>query len=168
MSAKMSVAGIVVNGGEPMRGEFSVEQDCIDVTTCGGEWKPDPAWTHVDAAGHFHAYGHDGELPTLRYVRRKRKPSVYRCIACNKKVEPGGRRDFSRKQMAGRQDWTLTVEGEVPNEQFSFRYTAGEREYFGFAKAVDVHVTGGFPDRPQIRSECSAHPVSWRKVGDAA
>ena len=27
--------------------------------------RPDTEWTHTDKAGHFHAYGADGRLPTL-------------------------------------------------------------------------------------------------------
>jgi hypothetical protein len=163
VSARMNVAGIVINNGEPMRGEFSVEQDWIDVTTCSGERKPDLGWTHTDAAGHFHAYDHEGELPTLRLVHRKRKPSVYRCLLCNKKVEPAVHVDYGRKQIPGRQDWTLTVFGLVPRERFSFRLVGGEREYFGHAEMFTEEFG---PDAATAR--CAAYPVSWRKAGDAA
>jgi hypothetical protein len=162
MSAKMNVGGIVINGGEPMRGEVSVEQEWIGVTTCSGERKPDHSWSHTDAAGHFHAYDHEGNLPTLRFVRRKRKPSVYRCLLCNKKVVPAVRVDYSRKQVPGRQDWTLTVYGLVPRDRFSFRIP-GEREYFGFAEMFAEEFS---PD--SATAQCTAYPVSWRNGGGAS
>lgn len=162
MSAKLNVAGVVVNGGEPMRGALEFEQGWIDVTTCSGERKPDFGWSHTDAAGHFHAYDHEGSLPTLKLVHRKRKPSVYRCLLCNKKVEPAVNVDYSGKQIPGRQDWTLVVHGLVPRGRFSFRVTA-EREYFGFAEMVSEATT---PD--SVTAWCTAYPVSWRKTGDAA
>jgi hypothetical protein len=162
VSAAMSVGGIVINNGKPIRGEFSVDQCWIDVTTYSGEKKPDFGWTHTDAAGHFHAYDHEGALPTLKLVHRKRKPPVYRCLLCNKKVVPAVHIDHGPKQIPGRQDWTLTVFGLVPRDRFSFRVTGAEREYFGHAEMVSEALT---PD--SVTAWCTAHPVSWRKAGDS-
>lgn len=50
-----------------------IEQEHIDVTTLGDNWKYDPDWTYVDQAGHHHLYDPEGQrqrgatFPTLAW-----------------------------------------------------------------------------------------------------
>src|SRR5258706_15982310 len=57
-------ATVSINGAEPVEAQFAIEIERIDVTTLGHS-EPDMAWEFTDSAGHFHAFDHEGKLPTL-------------------------------------------------------------------------------------------------------
>jgi hypothetical protein len=171
----VSRLGVSINGAELVLGELLVEQETIDVFTRNGS-KPDLSWTHVDKAGHFHAYGHEGNLPTLdRQVLpvpcdgscggicggEGSTRTVYRCLLCGKKVKPQRIDDSGVKRIPGRKTWTLVVEATVPDERFSFTAVVdGGRQYFGLAERVEWEISG-----TDVRSVCPAYPVSWRPIG---
>lgn len=153
---------IFVNEKGPRAGSLSIETELIDTTMAGPSYKPDPEWTFVDKAGHFHAFTHDGFLPTLeRYEKHLNcdgscagvcsdegyTETRYRCRICRKRVKPayvvkvpGG----LPQSMPGLTAWTVTVSGRTQwNVDVSIRAVAGGNTWFGFA--TPRMVSGG-PD----------------------
>ncbi len=57
-------ATVSINGGDPVRCGFGVHVERVDVSSFG-HYEPDQSWEWVDPAGHYHAFDHDGQLPTL-------------------------------------------------------------------------------------------------------
>lgn len=95
----------------------------IDVTSALTRFEPDPAWRHVDDAGHFHAYTADGDTPTLGMVcadepECPHDPSLDYCnlaevcSICKERIEPGRIAippDSHRTYAPGRESWTLVA-----------------------------------------------------------
>jgi hypothetical protein len=161
----VSTLEIFVNEQGPFVGTLNIETERIDITMAGPSYKPDPEWTYVDKAGHFHAFTEDGKLPTLeRYEKHLNcdgscagvcsdegyTETRYRCRACGKRVKPGyavkvpgGAQQF----MPGRTSWTVTVSGRTQwNADVSVRAVAGGKEWFGLAhpRMVSADVHDGF------------------------
>jgi hypothetical protein len=105
---------------------INIEIEQIDVTTMT---EPDPTWTFIDAAGHFHAYTKDFMLPTLKAVEvyvavepgddedddyeEEQGYSYYeqRCRICDEVIAPGTQSTVGPKYAAGRKSWTVDVTG---------------------------------------------------------
>jgi hypothetical protein len=179
--ASMTASGsICINAGDRFTGQLGIETEFITVESLSAT-KPDSSWTYVDKAGHFHAYDHEGKLPTL-VAKEVHRPcngacggtcggegysvTVHRCVVCNKKVQPGRVPDYGPTLIPGPTSYTLLINGPVPDDRFSFRALVGGREYFGFAERHSTTVEGG-AGGVKVRSECTAWPVSWRKTGGA-
>ncbi len=117
---------------------------------------PDPAWTHTDGAGHFHAYDADGKLPTVgtRFVQvpcdgtcggvcddQGFTKAVHVCVLCEDPVEPRTRHGMQHIP-AGPPVYTAEVTGPTSLAGFdgdtvSFVCDAG----FGTGRMVVREVT---------------------------
>lgn len=114
-----------VNGIAVVEALLRIDHHRLDVTT---EWEPDPAWTHIDADGHFHAWSLGGKgddrLPTLD-AKRIEEPcngrcddevcegytrTEYRCRMCGEVIEPRSRRTTGRRYAPGLSQWSVDVE----------------------------------------------------------
>lgn len=101
-----------------------------DVDTAWTELpEPDPRWTFVDAAGHFHARDATGELLTLKAVpehvdcdgscggqcRGEGYSAVrWHCVICQEEIVPGTIAGPHKVVVASRRSWTVAVdEGPV-------------------------------------------------------
>ncbi len=159
-----------LNEGTPMRGTLKVWQERIDVSTSGP--KPDPLWTFVDAAGHFHARSGDG-YPTLR-SKSVNQPcdgscggicqgegystTEWSCVLCSEQVHPGAIPGPHYESMPGRYDWTAELEGEAtaelerlmmagPGDRLMLRFNAASPEpwtFFGPVGCSGGTISGGF------------------------
>jgi hypothetical protein len=104
---------------------------------------PDPAWSHTDDAGHFHAYDSNGKLPTLRktFVNvgcdgtcggvcdgEGFNRATYECVLCDSLVEPATRRGST--PVGGSTTYTAEVSGPLDlagfdGEEVSFTCSFG-------------------------------------------
>lgn len=155
---------IFINEKGPYRGTLRVETDRIDVTMAGNSYKPDPEWTHVDKAGHFHAFAGDRSLPTLeRYEKHLNcdgscggvcegegwTETRYRCRACGKRVKPGYVVDVpggTPRTIPGRTSWGVTVETVEPPPTGTVSVRCGSaglagRDWFGLAEGRVSQIT---------------------------
>lgn len=152
MSSTWSGVEVYVNERGPFRGVVNIETERIDITVGSPTYGPDPAWTHVDKAGHFHAYGRDNALPTLEKYEKHigcdgqcgggcgdegYTETRYRCRLCRKRVKPGRAMKTyggEQKSMLGRTSWWVTVQSRTQwNTDVSVRVVAGKRTAFGLA-----------------------------------
>lgn len=107
----------------PVQGVLSVENESDTAWTDLPE--PDPRWTFVDAAGHFHARDAEGGLPTLEIVSehvdcdgscggqcRGEGYTVGRafCRICREEVVPGSIPGPHEVVVANRRSWSVFVE----------------------------------------------------------
>lgn len=106
-----------LDGIELTTARIDIEQEYIDVTG-GTEW--DPAWKHFDAAGHFHTYDGDGQVPTVSSQSiwepcasaacRGDCEGITRiehlCLICSEEIQPGHRTATGRRLVPGRYQWT--------------------------------------------------------------
>jgi hypothetical protein len=181
---------VSIDGGEPLPCELRVERQVIDVSSASAR-KPDMSWTFVDKAGHFHAFDHEGRLPTV--VRREERvpldltdgpddyddddgaesdPDEYpelcysvthtECGLCGEKVEPLYVADYPTKLIPGRTEYTLTVRGAVPSGRFSVLVTTPKRLFFGFGQSVSAQWSGGGDVVYGPKHEVVCGPMSWR------
>jgi hypothetical protein len=71
---------VSINGAEPVPAMFSMDTAVIDVSSFTAS-KPDMTWEFIDAAGHFHAYDHEGKLPTIvhreEYIEVEREDAEF-------------------------------------------------------------------------------------------
>jgi hypothetical protein len=108
----------------PLHGMLSVENDVETAWTDLAE--PDPRWTFVDSAGHFHARNAEGELPTL--VSRPEHVDCdgscggqcggegytavhWHCAICGEEAVPGTVPGPHEVVVARRRSWSVLVEG---------------------------------------------------------
>jgi hypothetical protein len=181
-------ATVSINGAEPVPATFGIEVERIDVSTFTAS-KPDMRWEFRDAAGHFHAYDHQGELPTI--VRREEVIRVDRdessdgsaeaehmddeewmedaytvthieCALCGEEVDPKRLAVDPHKVIPGRTSYTLTLHGPIPAGRFSVVVTAGDRVFFGFAEGRLIG-SGHDGTRYFEAYEAWCGPMSWRK-----
>jgi hypothetical protein len=133
-----------INGGPFMAAEFEMNQSWVDVSTLAAR-RFDPCWEFVDAVGHFHAFDHDGKLPTLTRVEEfvaYQEPdedgeegyTITRldCSLCGETVKPDYVPDDPRKVIPGRVDFRLTVQAVVPRDRFSVVVRTSDRVWFGY------------------------------------
>jgi hypothetical protein len=155
--SKLNFAGdeIWINSHEIPSADLVVETEMIDVTLLT-KVEPDLKWTYVDARGHFHAFTHNGELPTLlvETIEHVSEDStcdedlwetwserIMKCRICRDVIEPRYTETIPtwRETAPGRKSWTLTVRwpGDLllptPSELVSVRIKVSDREYFGIA-----------------------------------
>lgn len=115
-----------INNEGPYPADLLIEHD-VQTIPSSGRTVPNFTWSHVDKAGHYHAYLADGSLPTLKEIR-KRVPctgacgdgecsgsyrTVYRCGLCRRKVVPGTKTSYADHIVHGPANYTLIVR-EVP------------------------------------------------------
>lgn len=136
--AVTAVGEAFVNGKSLINCELNIEVEQIDVTTMT---EPDPNWTFIDAAGHFHAYTKDFALPTLKRVEMfvAVEPDTddddepvageldefwdegeadysyteLHCRICDENIVPGTRSTMGRKSVPGRKSWSVDVTGRT-------------------------------------------------------
>jgi hypothetical protein len=153
----MSGLAFWIDGKGPYQGSISFEQDWIDVSTMT-ESRPDPGWIFTDAAGHFHAFAEDGDLPTLKSVTINvpcaggcgevedgdcggYDDSEYRCRLCAEVVTP--KYDITYpppKRAPGLKRWTAEVATVLDgNGEVSIVADMADITYFGFAAPVRIN-----------------------------
>lgn len=168
MPAKLeTTVAAYVNGKPLVNCELQLDYQQIDITT---EFERDPDWTFIDAAGHFHAWTKDGELPTLNGITVEMpcngqcgndydEPcegytrTEYHCRVCDEIVEPGYRRTTERKYMPGRMIWSVVVTGRHEDlwpfyssgELVSFWMMAKHGTQFGFGVVDAIDVSSDSP-----------------------
>ena len=123
MAMTVNVCRRVFVDDVPLQGMLSVENDVSTAWTDLPE--PDPRWTFVDAAGHFHARDAEGELPTLvskaehvdcdgscgGQCRGEGFTSVrWHCPLCGEEVVPGTVPGPHELVVARRRSWSVFVE----------------------------------------------------------
>jgi len=146
-----------LNEGTPLSGTLKVWQERIDIST--DLPKPDPAWTFVDTAGHFHARSADS-YPTLRSKvvdmpcngccggtcdGEGFSVTEWRCVLCAAQVHPGTIPGPHHESMPGAYEWSVELEGESTPELERLMMT-------------------GFGDRLMLRFNAS-HPEPWTFFG---
>ncbi len=166
---------VTINDGTPVAGELDIQTELIDITSSTAT-KPDPAWEHIDPAGHFHAYDRDGKLPTL--VARSRHVACnggcgdegecegydvtdFYCLICDAEVQPKRIPDTEPKSAPGLTTWEVSVHQHLEiGQKVSVRLTYGDTMRFGVAQVVDVAVQF---DRPIISKLIGAGPLGQRQ-----
>jgi hypothetical protein len=115
-----------INDGPLLPAVYEVDQQVLDISSDRAT-KPDPAWSLVDDAGHFHAFDADGSLPTLDGTRvpmpcdgscggvcegEGYSVTRYTCRACGQEVRPVWVPDVAARTatMPGMKDWSVQVE----------------------------------------------------------
>jgi hypothetical protein len=173
---------VSIDGGLPLPCELRVERQVIDVSSATAR-KPDMSWTFVDEAGHFHAFDHEGNLPTIVRREERVQPDFedegrdtdddfyddynylvthIECGLCGGKVEPRYVADDPRKLIPGLIEYTLTVRGAVPSGRFSVLVTTPKRLFFGFGLSVSASVSGYGSVVFEPIHEVVCGPMSWR------
>jgi hypothetical protein len=160
-------AAVSINAA-PVSGTLSVEVEQIDVTVAV-KTAPDPRWEHVDQQGHYHAWTHDGQLPTLTAKDEHHDctgehfmgigdtdgcegydVTVYMCTICGEKMEPAtvsrpGKPEF----IPGLTHWSVEVEVDqrLPDlgDRVSVRVDGRSETLFGVGVVADssIGVEGG-------------------------
>lgn len=140
-----------INNGPPVPAKLRIEQETrIEHTNLP---QPNPAWTFVDASGHFHAYDRAEELPTLE-AKTEQAPcdgscggvcqgegytvTHWLCRICGEEVKPGTLAGPHSFPIRGRMSWSLDIphltdldaplDGEV-----SVRFETTGATHFGVA-----------------------------------
>lgn len=138
MAKPLAATQAFVNGKSLVNCELNVEVEQVDVTT---RTEPDPHWTFIDAAGHFHAYTKDFTLPTLRRVEifvavepemddddeplageldefwdgvgADYSYTEHHCRICDENIVPGTRSTMGQKSVPGRTSWSVDITGRT-------------------------------------------------------
>lgn len=176
----------IIDGGEPVTAELIETQQVIDISTQGAE--PDPSWSTVDEAGHFHARSTDGTYPTLDRKSEHRdcdggdgscdddcegySVTVWSCRACGEWIEPGMIPGPHYRTMPGMTDWRLKYRaGQPPTGQMgqsvSVRfepYAENKPLLFGFAIVGDISVEGDVSGRVTASVDLLANGALGRQA----
>jgi hypothetical protein len=154
-------AAVVINDGPEVDGTLTVETPMIEVRS-GCATKPDPGWTLIDEAGHYHAFGRDGKLPTL--VARNRHIECdgscggvcggegyditqHFCAICDELIEPDYVPDSGAHLIPGPRSWTVEVDDLVQGAVVTVRIVANGEVLFGVASVGSFEVTHDGDDR---------------------
>jgi hypothetical protein len=158
MSASNVGGAVRIDNGPLCQANLQITVDEVEVTAIGAT-RPDPGWSQVDEAGHFHAWTKDGTLPTLVVKSERetcdmahfpwhdeeectvRERSWHECSVCGAIVTPGRVPDSGRKTMPGMMHWQVTVWTmnwedalALQGRRVSITFHRGERvQAFGFA-----------------------------------
>lgn len=172
-----------INGAPEVPAEFEIEQAWIDASTFTAR-KPDMSWTFVDTAGHFHAFDHEGKLPTVvyreeriefagdpselseewdDYIERDDTITHIECGLCGEEIKPQYVPDNPHKVIPGLVDYRLTVQADVPAGRFSVTLTTPDQVWFGFGDGANARRE----DLGVIVSTAQLGPMSWRKSSAA-
>jgi hypothetical protein len=180
-------ATATVNGQGPFRATWEITQD---VQYARSMWavKPDPAWQHTDPAGHFHAFDHEGGLPTLDVVYEHvdcdgscggacedegYTTSRYECVACRAPVEPSWVPDHQAREQGipipGLRDWKARLVGALDQEllqpgdgRVSVVIQDGDLTLFGFGIVCDSNAESCFGGTRMTMTLAGAGPLSRR------
>lgn len=127
---RLYVDNVLISRQDTRRRQLIIEQGYIDTSTMGGSQGPDPAWTHLDAAGHWHAVAQGGagrkdkELwyPTL--VRQRGEEyyctdcqdthegnGFWACVICGEEIAPAMRYEPGKRERlpAGAPEWRIEL-----------------------------------------------------------
>jgi hypothetical protein len=151
-----------IDGRKAVNAELVETTQAIDVLSSGPI--PDPRWSTVDEAGHFHAVAADGSYPTLDRNLEHREcnggcggvcegdgyeVAVWSCRACGEAIEPGTTPGPHYATIPGLKDWRLkyrtstTVPGAGSRVSVRFEPdTLNSTVLFGFALVGDMTVQG--------------------------
>lgn len=151
-------ADVRINSGDPVPGLLRIEQEMIQEQT--NLPQPDMGWTFIDAAGHFHAFSADRELPTLD-AHREHKPCDgscgglcggegfdevwYSCRICQEKIKPGSVAGPHTFTVPGFKHWSVTARWPVSVSggiQASLLMRTTRGTYFGVGKVTGVDIDG--------------------------
>lgn len=157
MSTELNVYGrAIIDGAEPVGCELHVVREVLDVST--NLPKPDPSWSMVDDAGHFHAYDQSADkrrewdnYPTLKRLTRHHDcdgscggvcggegydSTYFTCRVCDVEIDPGVIPGPHYDTMPGLMSWECTVAANVPYQKaVSIRIVRDDIEWFGVAQA---------------------------------
>lgn len=180
MSGSRLLGTAIIDNGDPVRAELHVFQDVQEIRSALP--RSDPNWSHVDAAGHYHAYSDDehDHYPTL-LVRSEHRDcdgscggvcqgegyhvDKYLCRICQEEQHPGALHGEHVIYRPGRKDWELTVEADVENRQVSVVVRNGDTEHFGIAIGGDRIVTSSPDGIIRYRTHLhGASPLGRRKI----
>lgn len=149
-----------INSHEVPSATLDVTTEVIDVTPLM-KVEPDPRWTYVDARGHFHAFDHEGELPTLKVenIPHRSEPDpddeydepyewnerIFKCRICDDVIEPRYTESQStwKETAPGRTSWEVEARWPddvllpTPSEIVSIRIKTTDREWFGLGMVTD-------------------------------
>jgi hypothetical protein len=113
-----------------------IEAERIEVASMSGHTVPDPRWTQLDKAGHWHAAAtrrpllggetviwyptleehvevnpaYDPDDPDPDWTINAPNLRWWRCAICHERVDPRTITSHERQYVAGREDWRITVE----------------------------------------------------------
>lgn len=185
-------ATVSINGAEPVPALFSMEVERIDISTLGHS-EPDPTWEFTDAAGHFHAFDHEGELPTLvsrmHVEPQEDEPDEIaesttadeaddwdefgdsypetrsHCLLCDEVIQPRWNYIATpyHQYAPGRTEYRLTLHSPIPAGRFSVVVTAGDKVWFGVAEGRWVSTEQPAFGERVDTYEAWCGPMSWRK-----
>lgn len=166
---KLNKATVSVDAGAERACSLQITTHMVDVSTFSGVTEPDPAWTLVDAAGHFHAWDHQGNLPTLREHTvwtaydvpdedtgaTGYETTTMRCRICDVPVEPGTvtTHDVGKQLTPGRTEWLIEFDGTAPYE-CSLVVRTPDKVFFGVANCYE---------RGPGKTTAVGSSMSWRK-----
>lgn len=184
-------ATVRINNGDPLPCTLTAETDRIDVSTFTPPRLPNPDWTFIDAAGHFHAFDADGKLPTLRErklehsrrrYRRVRNPrswvriewthrrwneTVLVCEVCGEQIKPTWRLGSCYQTMPGRTEYRLRVLSMVPCSEDRARVSvvvdSGSAQFFGFAQASGSRMESFGGNLADSWTEFTCYPFARRR-----
>jgi hypothetical protein len=178
---------VSIDGGLPLPCELRVERQVIDVSSASAR-KPDMSWTFVDKAGHFHAFDHEGNLPTIVRREERVQPDFedeedrdtdddfyddydysvthIECALCGEEIQPQYVPDYPQKLIPGPTEYSLTVRGAVPSGRFSVLVATPKRLFFGFGQSVSAQWSGSGAVVFGPKHEVVCGPMSWRPAPD--
>lgn len=169
---------VSLNGAAPVPCQLSIQTDQIDVSTFTAS-KPDPSWEFVDAAGHFHAFDHEGNLPTVarREELIRAEPDAEEldddwdvseytiihmvCALCGERIEPRRVPDNPYRTIPGRTSYTVTLHSPIPDGRFSVVVRLTDKVWFGFGEGQLIRAEHG-PAGVVSTYEVYGGPLAWR------
>lgn len=147
-----TLRGPVLVDGRASYGEITIFTQMIEMRFAFAT-EPDLRWSDTDPSGHFHAYAHDGSLPTLDTIREHVDCNgcgdedcdgydvvTYVCSICRAPVEPKTK-PAEDKIVPGQKSWEATV--DIPVEMgkvVSVRAELGGRTAFGVGRVVSFEM----------------------------
>lgn len=171
---------VTVNNGVPLPGYLTIEQEYETVWSATGT-KPDPGWTLIDDAGHFHTYATGGDLPTLRSEQRHLDcdgscdglcddegytVSEWRCRICEQSIEPGRLPGTEVRTIPTLSSWSVELSMDRPaaTGTVSVRVQDAVGEVrFGVAVIVNVSATITDGEPPKFAIELQGNgPLALR------
>lgn len=139
-----------------MHGTLHIADNTQTVWTEGPQ--PDPNWSHVDEARHFHARDDEGGLPTLDAVPEHVDCGCetcngegytithWHCRICREEITPGSIPGLHSTTIpVGPSEWTVEIADPPPDvahaERVSVRVEMGETVLFGVATVEPLSVS---------------------------
>jgi len=198
MSERQSTQSMVgtasINNGPSLPCQLVIEREILRVDSISP--KPDPWWSAVDSAGHFHAYDQSpdaeraGHYPTLQTRVEEIEctdpdhwdpdsPCTslniihWHCRICGEEIAPGVLVGPHTDHIDGRYDWQAKVgvpfEGAMGliGQEVSVRAEVGDWWIFGAMVATDVHEIRSDSDRATVHFRANG-PMGRQKISRRA